>query len=966
MTKLLLVDGHALLYRAFHATSDTTMTTSKGEPTNATYGFAASLIKTLQSEDPSHVAVAFDLGKPTFRHEQFAGYKAHRPPMAEAMVVQVHRVREMVAAFGFPIYEMPGFEADDVIGTLATQAAAQQVETLILTGDLDTLQLVGPHVRVLTPRRGPFDTTLYDADAVLARYGLTPNRLPDFKALTGDASDNIPGVPGIGEKTASKLLAQHQTIEQLFEHLGDLPERQRKLLDGRRDQAIASKYLATIVTDVPVALDLQRGRMADFDRDAAFRLFTELEFRSLIDRLPGSAPRQPTTVVDVAAAAPQPPAQEPMPLFPGMLFEPAGAQGGGVALLTRQTVRGAALPALSAPEELPPPIAEPEAEGAGATVAYVIDTEDAFQELLQRLERRAEWSVDLETTGKDPIGANVVGIALASDPGIAYYIPVAHAEGVQLTRERVLTGLRPWLERADTFKIGHNLKYDVTVLLGHGIITRGIACDTMVAAYLLNPAQRGLGLKDQAASRFQVEMTPITALIGKGREQITMAQVPIAQAAPYAAADADMTLRLRRELEQELRDQDLYALFETVEMPLVPVLADMEFQGVDLDVEFLRAMSAELQQQFAAIEQRIFELVGHPFNVNSPRQLETVLFRERGLPPGRRTATGYSTDAEVLETLRGKDPVVDLVLEYRQLTKLRSTYVEGLPALINPRTGRVHTSFNQTIAATGRLSSSEPNLQNIPIRTELGHKVRRAFVSGRPGWVLLAADYSQIELRILAHLSGDERLLDAFRRDQDIHASTAALVFNVPPDAVAPDMRRMAKTINFGIIYGLSEFGLAGRTGVSMAEARRFIQDYNATYSGLHAYMERTREEARRNGYVTTLLNRRRYVPDVNSPVRNVREEALRAAINMPVQGAAADMIKLAMIRLHERLLAAGLQGRMILQVHDELLLRLPEQELSETAALVKTTMETALPLTVPVRVDLKWGHDWYTMNPLP
>jgi DNA polymerase-1 len=444
-----------------------------------------------------------------------------------------------------------------------------------------------------------------------------------------------------------------------------------------------------------------------------------------------------------------------------------------------------------------------------------------------------------------------------------------------------------------------------------------------------------------------------------------MAEVAIAEAAAYAAADADMTLRLRRDLERELELQGLQVLFRTVEMPLVPVLADMEYEGVDLDVPFLQTMSGELQEQFRRIEQQIFDLVGHPFNINSPRQLETVLFRERSLPTGKRTTTGYSTGAEVLETLRGKDPVVDLVLEYRQLTKLRSTYVEGLPGLINPQTGRVHTSFNQTIAATGRLSSSEPNLQNIPVRTELCHQVRRAFVSGSPDWVLLAADYSQIELHIVAHLSQDPRMLDAFSQDQDIHASTAALVFNVPLDQVTPEMRRMAKTVNFGIIYGLSDFGLANRTGVSLAEARAFIQQYHATYGGLARYMDTVRAEAKEHGYVTTLLQRRRYVPDVNSPVRTVREEALRAAINMPVQGAAADMIKLAMIRVHGGLPAHLLHGRMILQVHDELLLRLPEVELAATAALVKETMERALPLTVPVRVDLKWGYNWYAMQPL-
>ena len=972
VTKLLLIDGHALLYRAYHATSDATMSTSKGEPTNATYGVAAILLRTLQAEAPTHVAVAFDLSVPTFRHLQYSEYKAQRPAMDERLVAQVARIKELVAAFGFPIYAVPGFEADDVIGTLSTQAAAQGLETLILTGDLDTLQLVGPHVRVLTPRRGPLETTIYDADAVQARYGLGPHQIPDYKALTGDSSDNIPGVPGVGEKTASLLLGQYGTVESLFEHLAEVPERYRKKLDGRREQAFASKTLATIVTDVPIRLDMGAGLMEGYDRAAVFRLFTELEFFSLIERLPGgpvpaapaaSAPRPAM----VAAAADAGPVQSSLFGTLSMFGPDEDTSSSPAASLTLRTVSGTAL-ALPEPEEEEPfPVVQDElaTEGTGGTASYIIDTEDAFVALLERLEHRAEWALDLETTGKDPIAAELVGISLAADPGIGYYIPVGHQEGVQLSRERVLEGLRPWLEREDAAKIGHNIKYDIAVLLRYEIAVRGARWDTMVAAYLLNPAQRGLGLKDQAATRFKVEMTPITTLIGTGREQKTMAAVGIANAAPYAAADADMTLRLRQELEPELREQELLTLFQTVEMPLVPVLADMEYQGVDLDTDFLTQMSGELQTQFAAIEARIFELVGHPFNINSPKQLEAVLFRERNLTPGKRTATGYSTDAEVLEGLRGKDPVVDLVLEYRQLTKLRSTYVEGLPALINPRTGRVHTNFNQTIAATGRLSSSEPNLQNIPIRTDIGQKVRRAFVVKQPGWILLAADYSQIELRILAHLSGDARLVEAFRNDQDIHATTASLVFEVPQDQVTPEMRRLAKTVNFGIIYGLSEFGLSNRTGVSYQEARVFIENYNRTYSGLHAYMESLREEVKRRGFVSTLLNRRRYLPEVNSPVRSVREEALRAAINMPVQGAAADMIKLAMIRIFDRLPAAGLQGRMILQVHDELLFRLPEGELARTAALVKETMEQALPLSVPVRVDLKAGHDWYSMTPV-
>ncbi len=965
MAKLLLIDGHALLYRAFHATSDSSMRTSGGEPTNATFGFAAVVLKALQIEEPTHVVVAFDMSTPTFRHERFAEYKGHRPPMPDALVLQVGRIREMVAAFGFPTYEVPGFEADDVIGTLACQAARAGIDTEILSGDLDTLQLVGPRVRVLTPGRGASPVSTYDKDGVVTRYGIQPEHIPDYKALVGDTSDNIPGVAGVGDKTASKLLGEYQTIENLFDHLAELPERTRKLLEGRREQAIASKFLATIVTDVPITLDMDRASRTTFKRDGLFKVFTELEFFSLMDRLPGAAEH---------AQAPPQPAAPPKPkptnvgLFAGMSDTNLTTEP--VATLTATTVRGVAFSPATDQEgagEVVEAIAmvEDDAAEPPPTEFYIIDTELAFSALLDRLRGPREWVIDIETTGKDPMQAALVGIALSRDPGIGYYIPVGHADGQQLPLDRVLEGLRPWLEDPTAAKIGHNIKYDMTVLAQHGVRTRGVTWDTMIAAYLLNPAQRGLGLKDQAAVRFGIAMTPISALIGTGRDQKSMSEVPIAPAAKYAAADADLTLRLRRVLDPELRENELEALFRDVEMPLVPVLADMEAEGVDLDVDFLRSMSGELQQQFGEIEKRIFELVGHPFNINSPKQLETVLFKERGLAPGKRTATGYSTDADVLERLRGKDPVVDLIVEYRQLTKLRSTYVEGLPALINPRTGRVHTSFNQTIAATGRLSSSEPNLQNIPIRTEIGQKVRRAFVVREPGYVLLAADYSQIELRIVAHLSRDPKLIEAFNSNLDIHASTASLVFNVSVGEVTSDMRRLAKTVNFGIIYGLSAFGLAPRAGVSQTEARAFIDSYNATYSGLYAYMEGIKAEAVERGYVSTMLNRRRYLPEVRSPLRGLREEALRQAINMPIQGTAADMIKLAMIRLAERLPAAGLRGKLILQVHDELLLRVPEAELRETAELVRDTMENALPLSVPVKVDLEWGHDWYALQPL-
>src|SRR2546423_456331 len=844
--KLMVIDGNAVVHRAFHALRQE-LTTSRGELTNAVYGFTTIVLKALQTEQPAYWAISFDLAAPTFRHQSFAAYKAHRPSMPEPLAQQFKRVHEVVDAFSIPVYEVEGFEADDVIGTLACQATTAGVETLIVTGDLDAVQLVTPTVTVLTPRRGADDITRYDEAAVHERYGLRPDQIPDYKGLVGDPSDNIPGVRGIGEKTATRLLQQYGTIEGLYEHLDALPEKQRPLLAPFREQALASKRLATIITDVPVTLDLARGL-------------------------------------------------------------------------------------------------------AG---------------LLRRLRQKGRFAVDVETNALDPIGAELVGLSLATEPGIAYYIPIGHERGTQLARAQVLDGLRPLLEDDSLEKVAHNGKYDVIVLPQHGIQLRGLAFDTMIAAYLLNSAGRGLGLKDLALAHFNVEMTSITDLIGKGKEQITMAATDIYKAAEYAAADADMALRLRAILEEQLKEKALYDLFRDVEVPLVPVLAGMELAGMDLDVEYLRAMSERLQRELDALVLSIYEAVGHPFNINSPKQLAQVLFGELGLPSARRTSTGYSTDAETLEGLRGRHLVVDLILEYRQLAKLKGTYVDGLPQLISHVDGRVHTDFNQTIAATGRLSSSNPNLQNIPIRTDIGRAIRRAFVVKGDDELLLTADYSQIELRILAHLSHDPILLDAFKHDKDIHVRTAALIFGLAEGEITPDMRRLAKTANYAIIYGLSEYGLSRETGIPRKEAAAFLQAYNKTYADLYEYMERTREEVRARGYVTTLLGRRRYVPEVYSATRSVREAAERAAINMPVQGTQADLIKIAMVRLFGRMQAEGLRSAMILQVHDELVFRVPKDELAHMAELARETMEHAMTLDVPIRVDVHAGKNWLDMVPV-
>ncbi len=984
----MVVDGHAVVHRAFHAVRQE-LTTSRGELTNAVFGFTAILLKALQTERPDYWAVSFDRAAPTFRHESFAAYKAQRPAMPDPLREQFARVREVVAAFDIPIYEIDGFEADDVIGTLAKQATAQGVDTLIVTGDLDATQLVTPAVTVLTPRRAADDVYLYDEAAVLERYGLRPDQIPDYKGLVGDTSDNIPGVRGVGEKTATKLLQQYETVEGIYAHLEELPEKQRKLLEPAREQALESKRLATIVTDVPIALDLAGCRIGEYDRANVVRLFVDLEFRSLIARIPepsGTAPRatpipaasaQSTTVEAAPAqsttAAPPPPLAG---LFAGLDLEtsatPALVATDGAAGLSVRTRGGRAITVAPPPPVAPAPQStlEDELENAGieparGTQAYVIDSEAAFDDLLARLRRRGRFAVDVETDALDPIQANLVGVSLAIEPGIAYYIPVGHTSGTQLPRQEVLDRLRPLLEDERIAKSAHNAKFDIMVLAGQGIEVRGLDFDTMIAAYLLNPSGRGYGLKDLALAHFNVEMTDILALIGKGKEQITMAGVDIHRAADYAAADADMTLRLQDVLAPQLREKELEGLFRDVEMPLVPVLAAMELAGMDIDVSYLHEMSARVQEDMDRLMAQVHEAVGHPFNINSPKQLSQVLFEELELPAQKKTSTGYSTDAEVLETLRGKHPAVDGILEYRQLAKLKGTYLDGLPELISPVDGRIHSSFNQTVASTGRLSSSNPNLQNIPVRTDLGRQIRRAFVVKGQDEVLLAADYSQIELRILAHLSHDPILLDSFRHDRDIHVRTAALIYNLPEEEITREQRRLAKTANYAIIYGLSEYGLSRETGIPRKEAGVFLERYTATYADLYDYMGRTREDVQAHGYVQTLLGRRRYVPEVYSSSRTVREAALRAAVNMPVQGTQADLIKIAMVRLHQRMREEGLEARMILQVHDELVFRAPTSEVPRLNALVRETMAGAMTLDVPIQVDVKAGRNWLDTDPV-
>jgi DNA polymerase-1 len=943
--KLLLIDGHALVHRAYHALPE--LTTSSGELVNAVFGWSSMVLKAFETIKPTHAIVAFDLGR-TFRHEQYEAYKATRPRTPPPLVMQFNRVRQVAQAFHMCIAEVPGFEADDVLGTLARQAEEVGIPSVIVTGDLDTLQLVDDSVSVLTSNRQFGETKLYTPVAIRERYGLSPKQIPDLKGLIGDTTDNIPGIKGIGEKTAAKLLTQYGSLEGIYEHIDEIKGNVGRLLRENREQAFESRRLATIVTNVPVTLDLDRCAVEDFDRTQLLNLFRELEFRSLIPRVQQLYPHFTEHGQGVGTVQ-----QEQLSLFtPPSVPQPAPKAASTATAIHDDIVTGSAV------------LLEGERGGTVQTQTKIITTKEALTALVAQLTATDRWAFDTETTSTQALEAELVGLSFALMPGCTFYVPVRHEGAEQLPLEYVLETLRPALENPKLRKIGHNLKYDIVVLGNYGIRVEGVYFDTMVAAYLENPTGRSLSLSSLALARLGLEMTPITSLIGRGKQQISMAQVNVRAVAAYAGMDAETALRLADDLEERLSASGLSDLFYTVEMPLVSVLADMERAGVALDIEVLAEMSKELTELLGAIEGRIYERVGHRFNINSTQQLGSVLFNELKLPKRKRTKTGYSTDNEVLEHLRGQHPIIDDILEYRQLIKLKNTYIDALPQLISPRDGRVHTDFNQTGTATGRLSSSNPNLQNIPIRSELGRKIRRAFIPGLPGAVLMTADYSQIELRILAHMSGDPRLIEAFTTGQDIHTATAAAVWNIDPAMVTPEQRRIAKIVNFGIIYGIGDQRLAYETGLSREEAARFIASYNRTYAKVKEFMDAMRRQAMLYGQVSTLLGRIRSVPEIHSDHPGVRQAAERAAINMPVQGTAADIIKIAMVRIAQRLRYQGLRSQMILQVHDELVFEVPRCELPEVAALVRECMEKALELAVPLEVELKIGENWGEMQP--
>ena len=915
--KLVLIDGHSLAYRAFFALPPD-MATSKGELTNAVYGFVSMLLNVMRDHRPTHMAVAFDVGR-SFRHDKFEDYKATRERIPDELSIQIDRIQEIIEAFRIPIFTREGYEADDVLATLAHQAEQKDALSLITTGDRDLLQVVDEKIWVLTSGRKFSDVIIYTPEKVRERYKLSPRQIVDYKALVGDKSDNIPGVRGIGDKTAVKLLQQWGDLDNIYAHIDEVtPTRVRNALLKGREDAYLSRALATIV-DVPdIVLDLAACEFGDYDRHRILELFTELEFRTLIPRLP------------------EPPGQ--------------GAQQLG--LFGEENV----------------------ARDTGAPRGYrAVTTPAELEDVLPNLKTANPLAFDVETTGVDEHRAGLVGLALGWDegPDANVYVPVTHRDGEQLSLSRIQEAIGPVLADEQTDKLAHNAKYDLIICRRHGLPVKGRFIDTMIGEFLLDPGSRSLGLKALAIKYLGVEMTPIVDLIGKGRNQTTMDTVSIGRVTDYAAADVDMTRRIWAKIQPQLEETGLIKLFWDLEMPLIPVLADMEMHGVLLDASYLNEMAGELRSRLEQLAGEIYDYVGYEFNLNSTQQLSDALFGTLGLPTRglKKTKSGhYSTAASVLEGLKGAHPVIELLLEYRQLTKLLSTYVEALPRLINPETGRIHTSFDQTGAETGRISSNNPNLQNIPVRSELGRRIRKAFIAP-PGHYLLAADYSQVELRILAHISGDERMLEAFAQGLDIHAATASLVYGVPIEEVTSQQRSVAKMMNFATSYGVSAYGLATRAGLSMEEARHFMETYFATYPGVKRYLEETIARAKEQGYVETLLGRRRYFPVLKSTARasqQARAAAERAAINFPIQGSAADILKIALREVHRKLREQGFAARMILQVHDELVLETPIDEMEAVVPLVVETMEAAYELKARLKAEPEFGPNWYDMRAWP
>ncbi len=880
-----LIDGSGYIHRAYHAVRH--LSTKEGLPTNATFGFTNMLLKLLSEYSPEYMVMAFDAKGPTFRHEMYPAYKANRPPMPDDLAVQIPYIKEVVDGMKIPSLEVRGYEADDIIGTLVRIAEGKGFKCVIVTGDKDFRQLVSRAVSIWDPMK---DRSI-DYSSLKKDFGLEPSQWVDVMALAGDTSDNVPGVPGVGEKTAVSLIRTFGSMEALFKNLDKVTrEKLRETLADARERAIMSWRLVAIDTQVPIFVEPSSLKVSAPDTKALGSLFKTLEFRKLQERFP---------------------------------------------------VQG---------------------DLSQKDYGVILDNE-ALQSLIQELKKAKIFALDLETTAKDPMQASIVGISFAHRPDQGFYIPFGHHErgqARQLEREQTLRQLKPLLEDPDANKVGQNIKYDWIVLKRHGVDLRGVIFDTMVASYLLNPIRRAHNLEAIAAEYLDHRMISYKELTGGGKDGKGFHEVAIEDAVPYACEDADITLMAHEVLQPLLREEALEGLFREIEMPLVPVLVDMEMTGICVDKALLLAISKDFERQLHQAEEKIYAIAGEAFNIQSHQQLGRILFEKLRLPIQKKTRkkTGYSTDVEVLTTLSVEHELPALVLEYRSLAKLKSTYTDALVGLIHPETHRIHTSYNQTVTATGRLSSSDPNLQNIPIRTEEGRKIRAAFVP-RMGWIMLSADYSQIELRLLAHYSEDPILIEAFEQDQDVHARTAAEVFKLFQSMVTPEMRRQAKVINFGIIYGMGPFRLARELGISHKMAKTYIEHYFETYKGVKRFIDKTVEEARKAGHVTTLFGRHRWLPDILSKNRTAREFAERTAVNTPLQGTAADLMKVAMIQIHSALKERGLKSKMLLQVHDELVFEMPPEEEEKVKRLTRSILENVYELKVPLRVDIRTGSNW-------
>lgn len=924
---LYLIDGHAVAYRQFFALPEAAFSTKAGEVTNAVYGFTRILIDILLDKKPKYLAVTFDAGL-SGRDEIYEDYKATREKMPDSLDSQIKRIHDVLEAFNVPVLKLDGYEADDVIGTIAQQAEAEDVDVLVITGDRDLLQLLSDNVKVQLPAYGNKPDQVFDIPRFIEKYQIHPDQLVDLKALMGDSSDNIPGIRGIGEKTGTKLLLKYDTLDGVYEHIDEIKGSQHKKLVSGKDDAYLSQNLARIRRHLPVDLDLEACVAQDFDFAEVSSLFRDLEFRSLFDKLEQYNMNQ-------------------LPLF-NMNSEDVGFPSPADLFETR-----------------------------------IVRDKNDLDELIETLNNSTGIIWDVETTGIDKMSEKLVGIALAVEEDVydvddddnrsrGWYIPVGHDDGQQIAIEFVMDALEAPMTNMDIPKYAHNATYDLVFMQRYGVDVRPIMMDTMLAEWLSDPISKFLGLKNFARQYLGITMTDIEELIGSGKSQITMAQVAIDNAAKYATADAVVTMKAVRYLKKQLQAQDENEgtknidLMRDIEMPIVPVIADMEKRGIVLDVAFLKDFSDELNEKITAIEQKIYDLGGMgTFNINSPKQLNEILFDNLKLPVEglNKTTHGYSTNATTLDALKSEHEIIECIIEYRELSKLKSTYVDALPELVNPMTGRVHTSYNQTGTTTGRFSSSNPNLQNIPIRTELGREVRRAFIAPENHY-LLAVDYSQIELRVMAHISQDATLIAAFEEGQDIHRATAAAVYDIDPEEVTYEQRSFAKRVNFGLMYGMGSFRLARESELTLAEADEFIKRYFERLPGVERYISETKKFAHKHGYVETLLGRRRYFAALKGGAKSRSAAAEeRAAINMPIQGTAADILKLAMINLYRELNANSTKAAMSLQVHDELVLEVPEDELQDIAQLVVETMENAYHLDVPIVANAEYGKNWRDME---